>query len=57
MSRTAENHAWAILARHHYAQETLNVLHLVMLYTSQVFTPEEFSDILTETEAGLCASK
>jgi hypothetical protein len=47
------NEAWAMLARHHYAQEANNVMHSVMLYAAQCFPPGLFSLILAEAEAGL----
>ncbi len=53
MSGADENKAWAMLAHHHYAQETLNVIASLTLFASLCLGPATVLDMLAEAEASL----
>lgn len=53
MSRSAENQNWAILAQHHYAQETMQTMHFVEMQAALVFPADELEAMLDTVEAGV----
>ncbi len=53
MSGADENKAWAMLAQHHYAQETVTVMTSLALFVSLYWESAAVLDMLAEAEASL----
>jgi hypothetical protein len=53
MSGADENKAWAMLSKHHYAQETMNVMGSLILFMSLSHGPEVTRIVMAKVEAAL----